>query len=54
MYDEPDVGSVDAHPECHGRHDDLDALVEEGILMRLALLVREPGVVGQRRDADLA
>ena len=51
MYDEPDVGSVDAHSECHGRHDDLDALVEEGILMRLALLIRKPGVVGQGRGA---
>ena len=53
MYDEPDVGSVDAHSERHGRHDDLDALVEERVLMRLALLVREPGVVRQRRGADL-
>ena len=54
MYDEPDVGSVDTHPECHGGHDNLDPLVQEGILMRLALLVRESGVVGQGRDADLA
>src|SRR6185503_13525828 len=53
MYDEPDVRSVDAHAESDGGHHDLDALVEESILVRLAILIGEPRVIGQRRHADL-
>ena len=52
MHDEPDVRSVDAHAESDGGHHDLHALVEEGILVGLAILIGAPRI-GQRRHADL-
>ncbi len=33
VHDEAHVRSVDAHAECHRRHDDVDALAEERILV---------------------
>ena len=52
VHDEPHVRSIDAHPECHGRDDDVDALAEERILVAAALAVRESRVVRERRHTD--
>ena len=54
VHDEPHVRAIDAHPEGHGRDDDVGSLAEERILMAAALGVREAGVIGKRGMADLA
>ena len=51
MDDEPDVGLVDAHAEGVGRHHDLNAVVEEVVLILPAHLGVQLGVVGRRPDA---
>ena len=52
MYDEPHVRPIDAHPERDGGHDDIDALVEERVLILAAVGVREPRVIRQGRRAQ--
>ena len=49
--DEPDVGLVNAHAEGVGRHHDLNAVVEEVVLILPAHLGVQLGVVGRRPDA---
>ena len=39
MDDEPDVRPVDAHSERDGGHDDIDALVQERVLVLTTRLV---------------
>ena len=40
------VGLVDAHPECHCGHDDVDVFFDKGILSLLAGTVRQACVIG--------
>src|SRR5881392_350935 len=51
MDDEPDVRSVDAHPEGDCGDDDVDLLVEKRFLVAAPNLVRETSVVRQRAMA---
>ena len=51
MDDEPDVGLVNAHAEGVGRHHDLNAVVEEVVLILPAHLGVQLGVVGRCPDA---
>ena len=53
MHDEADVGSIDAHPEGDRRDDDVDVLVEEGILVVVPRSVVEAGVIRTRTIARL-
>ena len=48
MDDEADIRLVDAHSEGDGRHDHVDLVALERFLVSLAVLGREPGMVGQR------
>ena len=48
MDDEPDVRAIDAHPERDGRDDDVDALVQEHLLVVAADFVRQAGVIRHR------
>ena len=48
MHDEPHVRSIDAHAERHRRDDDVDALVEELLLVAAANLVGKPRVIRHR------
>ena len=52
MDHETDVRAIDAHAEGDGGDDDVHALAQECVLVRLALRVREAGVIRQGRDAD--
>ena len=47
MNDETDVRFVDAHAEGDGGDDDLGAIVDEGVLIAAAILVRNAGMIGQ-------
>ena len=49
--DEAHVGLVDAHAEGDGRHHHDAVLAQEAVLVALAHVGVEPGVVGQRGDA---
>ena len=51
MHHEAHVGLVDAHAERHRRHHYLDIILEEGILGLLALLERQPRMIGRRLAA---
>ena len=51
MQDESHVGSIDPHPERDGRNDDVGLLVEEGILILVALGIAQAGVVRHRAVA---
>ena len=53
MDDVPDVRSVDPHPERHGRHDDVGALLDEGFLMPAPHVIRQACVIRQRGVALL-
>ena len=53
VNDEPDVRAIDAHPEGHGRDDDVGALAEERVLMAAALAVRKACVIGEGGVPDL-
>ena len=48
---ETDVGLVDAHSESDSRHDDVDLLHQELILILLTCLAVQTGMVWQRLDA---
>ena len=37
MDDKPHIRSVDSHPKCYGGHDNLDFLVDKGVLCPHAL-----------------
>ena len=51
MHDEPDVGTVDPHPERDGRHHDVDRFVQERVLVPVPRRVVQAGMIGQRADA---
>ena len=51
MHDEADVGLVDAHPECAGRHHDPRAAAHEAFLDLLALAGGELAVITACVDA---
>ena len=44
------VGFVDAHTECNGCHDDIDILLEEGVLILATHSRIHTGMIGQRLD----
>ena len=49
MDDKPHIRSVDSHPKCYGGHDDLDFLVDEGVLCPHALFGSHARVVSDDR-----
>ena len=51
MYDEPHVGSVDAHAKGDGGDDNVGMLVQACVLIPAALVVCESGVVRPGADA---
>ncbi len=51
VHHEAHVRTIDAHPEGHGRHDDVGALVKKGLLVPAARLVRKPRVIRERTKA---
>ena len=53
MYDVSHVGFVDPHAERDGRHDRLNAVLNEIILSRFTFVVAQPSVVRQRAIAGL-
>ena len=54
MYDQPDIGLVDAHPEGDGRHDNRDLVTNELLLGLAAYRRIQTGVVGQGGQTPLA
>ena len=48
---EPHVRSIDPHPERDGRDDDVGVLVEEGVLILMALAIGQAGMVRHRAIA---
>ncbi len=51
VHHEAHIGFVDTHAKRHRRHHDLDIILEEGILGLLALLERQPRMIGRRLAA---
>ena len=50
---EADIRSIDAHPERHRRHHQVDLFVQERILIAMAILVSHAGVIRTRPPAGV-
>ena len=50
MDDKPHIGLVNTHTEGDGRHDNIDILAQEGILVCTAHRALHAGMIGQRLD----
>jgi len=53
VHDEAHVRSIDPHAERDRRHDDLDILIQECVLVPMPRGVVQPRMVGHRADAAL-